>query len=466
MSQLATQPLALYNAQLADFFPLPLSSVEKFMFADGRPQYPMMCDMEMQLQGTLQREPFEQALAFAVARAPFFRSIIEIDKKRGPIWQLTDRMPTVDWDDYGVPSIDGYDGMVDLTKDPSLRIFVRTGSERTSILMHFHHAASDGVGAVAFVEDFLTAYHNAIPGTEYVEPRAWEPERLLNRCRSALENPGWRRGLYDMYCGIYGATNFFMQRPLPMIGHANPLPEDAQRKQTGMITQAVAPDATLALRKWTSEQKVTVNDLLLRDLFVTLREWMIDRGVDVGSRYLRILMPQNLRSRGDGSMPTTNDVGFAFLARRGSMISKPQQLLESLAPETAAIRQQNLSRHFIGGLEVVQALGLLDRMLNGSSCFATAVLTNFGNAWRRFQSKLPITDNGLVVGDMVYDGLTAVPPCRPHTSGVFCVCTTSDQISISLKHDPFHFTVDESQELLARFVQQITRSAGGPSANA
>jgi len=464
MSQLAMPPQSEAKSQLDKLFPLPLSPVEKFMLADGRLQYPMMCDIEVHLQGTIERGPFEEALAFAVQRAPLFQSVVGSDKKHGLVWQLTDRIPEVEWGEFGAPYLTGYDKFVDLRQDLGLRVFVRSGSERSSFLLHFHHATSDGVGSIAFVEDLLTAYHNATPGTKFVQPRKWEPERLLNRCNSSLENPGWKRGLYDVYCGIYGASNFFRQRPLPMTANRPRLEENATRQQNGHITKAVSSEATLAMRKWTSAQKVTVNDVLLRDLFVTLHEWMSDQGIDVGSRHLRILMPQSLRGRGDAAMPTTNDIGFAFLARRGSLLRQPDELLESLAPETAAIRKDNLSRHFIGGLAAVQALGLLPWLLNGSSCFSTAVLTNFGNTWRRFQAKLPPADGGLAAGNLVYDGLTGTPPCRPNTAAAFCVCTSADQIFVSLKHDPFHYTLEESHELLARYIDRITSSAEGPSA--
>ncbi|PQO42348.1 hypothetical protein [Blastopirellula marina] len=459
MAQLATHPIAEYDALLEEIFPLPVNAVEAFMIADGRPNYPMMCDIEVRLQGSIQRQPFEEALNFAVARAPLFRSVLSEDKKRGLVWQLTDRLPSVDWGEYGEPCLAGYDDLIDLHTDPGIRIYVRSGEERSTILIHFHHATCDGLGAFVFVEDLLSGYHNATPGVAPVKPRAWEPERLRKRCTHQLENPGLTRGLYDLYCGIRGATNFFMERPLPMTA-GKPLPAKGSAKlQNGLITLAVPPDATRSLRSWTSARKVTLNDVLLRDLFVALHTWMSNQGHEIGSRRLRILMPQSLRGRGDGAMPSTNDLGFAFLARRGPIIESPQNLLESLTPELAAIRKDNLSRHFIGGLEMVQKLGLLPWLLNGSSCFSTAVLTNFGNAWRRFQTKLPKAQGGLVAGNLIYDGLVGTPPCRPHTGAAFSVTTTAQQIFLSVKQDPYHYSREESTELLRTYVEQVTRSA-------
>lgn len=462
MPQLATEPLADHDAPLAKLFPLPLSTVEHFMFLDGRPNYPMLCDVQVELRGTIERGPFEEALAFAMQRAPFFRSIIEEDKKRGLLWRLTDRMPTIDWDDYGTPCTQGYDQFIDLRTDPGLRVFVRSGSERSSILLHFHHAASDGVGSMVFVEDLLTAYHNATPGTNTVRPRRLEPERLLKRCTSNLESPGLVRGLYDVYCGVRGAYDFFTERPLPLNVAKPDLPAGATRQQNGFIRQSCSREATVALRKWTSRNKVTLNDLFLRDLYVTLHEAIEAEGTSVGRRHLRVLMPQSLRGRGDATMPTTNDLGFAFIGRRGSLCQRPDELLDNLKVVTAAIRKDNLSRHFIGGLAAVQSLGLLPRLLQGQSCFATAVLTNFGNAWRRFQAKLPLAEGGLTAGNLVYDCLIGTPPIRPNTAAAFCITTTMEEIVVCLKHDPFHYTVAESEALLDRYIRQIEKSAQIP----
>ncbi|MEX0793786.1 MAG: wax ester/triacylglycerol synthase domain-containing protein [Pirellulaceae bacterium] len=459
MPQLATESLADHDTPLAKLFPLPLSTVEHFMFLDGRSNYPMLCDVQVELKGTIERGPFGEALAFAMQRAPFFRSVIEEDKKRGLLWRLTDRMPTVDWDEYGIPCTEGYDQFIDLRTDPGLRVFVRSGGERSSILLHFHHATADGVGSMVFVEDLLTAYHNATPGTKTVRPRRLEPERLLKRCTSNLENPGVVRGLYDVFCGVRGAYEFFSERPLPLHAAKPALPADATRRQNGFIRQSCSRETTGALRKLTSQRKVTLNDVFLRDLYLTLHAAIEADGTPVGRRHLRVLMPQSLRGRGDAAMPTTNDLGFAFIGSRGSLCERPAELLDNLKVITAAIRKDNLSRHFIGGLAAVESLGLLPRLLRGQSCFATAVLTNFGNAWRRFEAKLPLADGGLAAGNLVYDCLIGTPPIRPNTAAAFCVTTTMDEIVVCLKHDPFYYPRAESVALLDRYIRQIEKSA-------
>lgn len=459
MSQVADATQLDFNASLNKLFPLPLSPVEKFMFADGRPQYPMMCDAETRFQGTIERGPFAEALEFALNRAPMFRSLIEHDKKRGEIWRLTDQRPEVDWDDYGVPHVTCYDDLIDLRTNVGLRVYVRSGSERSTVMFHFHHACADGVGAFAFIEDFLTGYNNATPGAKPVTPRKLEPERLLDRCNSALENPTLTKGLSDVASGVASAFRFFAERPLPLTSGLPAVTPDAERKQNGLITQSLSHETTVALRRFSSESKVTLNDLLLRDLFLTLNEQIEQQGFPTRRRKLRVLMPQNLRGRGDSAMPTTNDVGFAFLTRRSDFCKSPEELCKSLAWETNAIKSDRLSRYFIGGLAGVQAVGAHPWIVNGKFCFATAILTNFGNSWRRFAAKLPVANGGLVAGNVVYDCMIGVPPVRPRTAGAFSVTTTADKIFLTLKQDPYYYTRAESEALLSLFCAKVTQTA-------
>lgn len=459
MSQVAEVPKSDIRSSMQNLFPLPLSPVEKFMVADGRPQYPMMCDVEARFQGAVERGPFEEALQFALSRAPLFCSVIERDKKRGDVWTLSDKRPEVDWGDYGEPYAERYDQLIDLREEVGMRIYVRSGSERSTIMFHFHHACADGVGIFAFIEDLLTGYNNATPGAKPATPRKLEPERLRTRCNSALENPTIWQGLCDVASGIASAYRFFSERPLPLTSGLAPAAPDAPRKQSGMITKALSNETTVALRKFSTESKVTLNDLLLRDLFLTLHEQIERQGYAVRRRHLRILMPQNLRGRGDSAMPVTNDVGFAFLTRHGDFCMKLDELRKSLAWETSAIRSSHLSRYFIGGLEAVQGMGALPWILNGKICFATAVLTNFGNSWRRFAAKLPVSGGGLVAGNLAYDSLVGVPPVRPNTAAAFSVTTTADQILLTLKQDPYHYSQSESDALLRLFCEKVTQTA-------
>ncbi len=128
MSVADSQGIAERTPSFAGVFPLPLSTFEFFMFADTRSDYPMMCDLELHFEGCIDRSAFDAGLALAMARNPLFRALVAGDDRGPLIWELTDRVPQVDWAPLGTPLGSRYDEFVDLRTDIGLRIWVARGS--------------------------------------------------------------------------------------------------------------------------------------------------------------------------------------------------------------------------------------------------------------------------------------------------------------------------------------------------
>src|SRR5262249_20756615 len=141
-------------------FPLPLTAFETFMIADAKPGYSMWCDCELQFSGEIERHAFDQALRFALDRNPLLHSLV-VASGAAASWTPVDRLPIVDWGAMGEPLDDCYDSHIDLGVDIGLRMHVRQGEDRSTVLIQFHHACSDGVGIVGFIEDFLYGYAKA-----------------------------------------------------------------------------------------------------------------------------------------------------------------------------------------------------------------------------------------------------------------------------------------------------------------
>ena len=202
-----------------------------------------------------------------------------------------------------------------------------------------------------------------------------------------------------------------------------------------------------------------MNDLLLRDLFLTLNRWNCECGQQAGRRNLRILMPQNLRERVDRFLPPANLVGFAFVTRNARECADPAALVRSIHEETKAVRHGQLSRYFLGGLGAIESAGLLQRLLRSRICFATAVLTNLGDPLRRFSTKFPRVDGALQVGNLVFERVEGVPPLRPGTHAAFCIYKSDQTLSLSLKTDSYLFSPSDTDRLLQMFDAQLATTA-------
>ncbi len=461
----STQSPVLEDA-FASIFPLPLTTFEWFMVADNRADYPMMCDLEVQFQGSLDRSAFDAALKFAIARNPLMTARIE-RQRGGWVWIATPRLPPLDWAPLGTPLDDSYAECVDLTRQTGLRIWVRQGPEQSTVLLHFHHACADGIGTFGFIEDLLAGYAAAFPDAQPVVPRELRPDRLLGRGEIGLAGRSVYRRIADTIAGAREGARFFLQAPVPLAPtRSGTEPADRLPVRPGFHT-AILPEPVVAnLRRLASASGATLNDLLLRDLFLVLRSWNAAHGSRAGRRRLRILMPQNLRERDDCLMPAANMLSFAFVTRKASRCDRPEDLLHSIREETEAVRRGRLSLYFTGGLTAVQSAGVLPWLLQGPFCFATAVLTNLSDPIRRFAGQFPRTSQGLLVGNVVFLGITGIPPVRPRTRAVFGIFNNPNRFTVNLKWDPRSYSALDAEQLLAEYIAQLHATAEGVGAEA
>jgi hypothetical protein len=200
---------------------------------------------------------------------------------------------------------------------------------------------------------------------------------------------------------------------------------------------------------------VTLNDLLLRDLFVTLAEW--NRSTPEAGRPIRILVPTNLRAEEDCRMPAANVLSFAFLVRRATEIADQHRLLTGIRDETKLIKRWRLGLYFVGGLAIASRWpSLLRWFLNRRWPFATAVFSNLGNIFS--QTPLPRDQGKLVSGGLMMDQVGGVPPLRRDTRLGIVVATYAGQLCVFLRCDPRWFSGDMQRQLLAAYARRIAKT--------
>jgi hypothetical protein len=442
-------------------FPLPLTPMEAFLHLDGRAGYPMMTDIQLEFDGALDPSTFERALATAINRNPLYRCLVGHDSRLGRVWIPTDEVPSIDWAPLGTPLGEQYDSTVDLTKQIGLRIWVRQTGNRTTVLLHSHHACADALGTFSFVEDLLAAYASLCPGAEPIALRPLEPERLLKRGLASIPKRKWYHHPFDLMFGVREGLSFFLRAPAPLAS-PNSATAELPASRSEMLTRSLGSEMTAGLRAAAATAGATVNDLLLCDLFVTLRRWNAARGQSKG--WLRILMPQNLRESEDRATPTANIMSFAFLTRRANHCDAAATLLPALCTETKVIRRDRLSVFFLGSLAAALAAGVLEKLLASKICFSTAVLSNFGVPARRFVAQFPQTAEGLIIGNVVFRSLVGVPPLRPGTRAAFAVVGSADDLTFTVKCDPQYFGPIDAARLLDEYVGQVAATAAGARA--
>lgn len=445
-------------------FPLPLDAFERYMLLDDRPDYPMTFLVRVRVVGELQPAAFRAAVEVALERHPLLRARLDRSRASHGAWVLGDEAGIpVDWRESDAP-LECPDGQaIDLERAPGVRLWVRKDGETSVLTCQLHHACCDGIGGLQFVGDLLAGYGRmSSSGPQAPDLPATDWSRLPLRSRLWAEPPSVaHRFARAGRCLWFLFRCCVLESPVPLSGSSAAAMWPVSRTELPhFLTETVGPGALQHLRRAAQRRGATVNDWLVRDLFLTLAEWN-RRDTSQGTRgWLRVLMPVSMRGKGDGRMPAANCMAYVPLNRRAEdcVDERAEALLAGLKDEGRAAIRSGLGPVFLGALDLLLAIRVLPAMLAGEQCFATAVLTNLGDPTHRFTARFPRRDGRVVAGDLRVDEIAGVSPLRPLTHASFAVGTYAGDLGVCLWADPRSFTPGDARRLLSAYTERIRDS--------
>jgi hypothetical protein len=444
-------------------FPLHLAPIESFMLADDQADYPMTFVVQLTLAGQLDPASWHAALDETLDRHPLLRAVIEPGKGGRLCWRLAEgQAPFVhlgqESETLPLPRGEG----LDLSQEIGLRVWARQGSERVQVLLQFHHACVDGTGAYRFIGDLLAAYgRRTATGDQRPEQVDLAPQFLRHRKNRTLAVAlHGARGLTPL--ALRQAWHILVPRPTPLAPPARrPAPGASGEMFPGFLSTSLDRTEHQRFRDTAGRAGVSPNDLLLRDLFLTLARWNEDVGRS--ARWLRIMMPTDLREGDDIEMPAANLTSYSFLTRRASECREPDALLQTIRQQTALVKSQRLGTVFMDTVYAAcHVRGLLPFVMRRNLCLATAVLSNAADPSRRFTPRFPRQAGRLVCGNLILEDITGVPPLRRKTRATVSISQYDRRLTVSLRCDPHLFRLEDSAELLRRYIEQLRTSANSP----
>ncbi len=437
--------------------PLPMSPIEHFMLADDCPEHPMSFFIQMKFQGRFDRPQLTAALNKALTLHPLLNSWI-----RGSAKDATSRItwikadsppPTIDWNDADIPMRFANGPWLDLTCETGLRLWLRESENTSTLMLQIHHCCCDGLGAVNFVQTLLTAYQRLYASESMSTLEAKFDPRLL--CDRDLSCSTWRRILKTSWHAIFRISRHFKTRPVPL-ATPRPLPSDHSGEDQFPRFQTLTFDAadTKQLRATAKRLGVSLNDLLLRDLFLILDDWNRRHSADHRSQTIRICMPVNLRRSTDHRMPAANVLSLSFLDQDAKQLADPRRLLEDVHVQTTQTTRLAKSLAFV---PVLRLLGMIPGQLHARArrthCQSSAVLSNLGVLGAG--SPLLGVDRRMRSGGLTLESIEAVLPLRPFTHAAIVALNYGGKLSLTISHDPRWLDANDSRELLESFVRQL-----------
>jgi hypothetical protein len=312
------------------------------------------------------------------------------------------------------------------------------------------------------MEDFFAAYLAARTDGDEPDWREMRPELLRQRGDFRSLNEEVAAQQPQRGSKLREAIRFLSQHPAPLAA-----PPSQSRSPgadfDGRVSRDMGPEVLRGLRRAAASQQATLNDLLMRDLFLTLRDWNRQHGAKRAGEWLRLLMPCNLREREFQSMPGANRMGYSFLTRSIGDCDSPRELLAGIRAETDQIRCQRRYLQWMRGLELAKASRIgMPLMTRASRCFSTAVLTNLGDPLRAFVPAALRQRGKLDLGDVRLEKIYAHTPLRPKTRAGFCVTTYAGSLAISATCDPYCFSVEAAEDLLFSYGERLRATSEAP----
>src|SRR5206468_990430 len=109
-------------------------------------------------------------------------------------------------------------GRLDIRQEPGLRVTAVVGQRRSDLVVQCHHVACDGAGAMDFAGDLLTAYANALDGSEPFRFKPLEFERLRRRASFGLSWRDLGRLAPQQLAGLRRLVQFYrLKKPLVVV---------------------------------------------------------------------------------------------------------------------------------------------------------------------------------------------------------------------------------------------------------
>ena len=374
--------------------------------------------------------------------------------------ESTSPPPTIDWNDAEVPFRFATGRWIDLKSETGLRVWLRELEDRTTLILQIHHSCCDGLGAFSFMQTLFMVYHQLHISSSTSPSISAEEDRIdlrLLRDRD-LSCSSWGRLLKMAWHGIYQVSRYYTNSPVPL-ATPSALPSDKigedQFPQFQTLTFGTAD--TMQLRVTARRLGAGLNDLLLRDLFLTLDRWNRRHSPDHRSRNIRVCMPVNVRRPIDHRMPAANVVSLSFLDRESNQFADPIRLLANLHGQTAQTKRLRASLAFVPALKLLGMLpGQLHARVQQVHCKATSVLSNLGVLFTG--SALLGGDRRLVSGGVILESIEAVVPLLPLTHVAFVASNYGGKRNLTISHDPKWIDAAAAGELLENYVRQLTDS--------
>ncbi|MCO5176887.1 MAG: hypothetical protein M9890_07975 [Thermomicrobiales bacterium] len=309
----------------------PFIVTEEILAFGNRPSQPQNACIELRVSGTIDEDRLRDAVVRATGIHPMARAARVARRRRlsPPMWEVQESGSLDISHVIRVAEADGEDDMqrlrgeftselIDLERPPAVRLLIvrRVGGD--SLLYIWHHAMADGMGGIRFLRSIVRAYadqSDPIPDVDPIDARILRTDGDPSELDSDSSASPPRT------------------RDIPSLVLSNGAHDEPGY---GMCYEAIELD-DIDLHDYDGlEHRVTVNDILLAALHLTIDEWNRLHGGSTGK--LIVLTPISLRPPEWMHEVVANVVGHGVIVTTADQRADRHALLATTTQQTRHMR--------------------------------------------------------------------------------------------------------------------------------
>lgn len=416
--------------------------IERWALLADLPCHPMQFGYRLDFRGRLDFPMLRRAVSHVSARHLLLHARID-DKGNIPHWVN---------DVHGIEprqaktTLPSY-GLIDIRSGPGWGVSYLEKDTSCSLVIDFHHALCDGVGAKLVVLELLTAYRQLRSGQALPEERDKSGEsaaELSRRWLSAGSMGSLRGNFLQSIHVVKKCSAFFFARPTPL---GAPI---ASNRRGGYEFVTESLNGIDTHQEKAKSLGYSYNDLLLTTTAIACRK-MLDRTADSP---IRLIVPMDLREPHDTTI--YNVCGFTHVTCRRHP-TRSSDLAHHLHRQMKTIKQYRVGRALPIALDWACRGHLLPQVAQPNRSMATSIVSNvgyFAPSWMKPHEGEAEVDESVHLTSVAF--APPVDKFTPHTIGVVSFGNRTTFASATWKGGVHR---ENSRRLLQYVVEGIHQSA-------
>lgn len=450
----------------SNHFPIKLVAFENYMREDDSPLYPMVIPVHLELTGNGKTSILESAFRDAMQSQPLLNARIQ---KQGRHWYWIETPPTtIQWVQSMPDSVN-----INLKQEAGVKIYALEKDGEFHVRLFFHHCIADGIGIVEFLEHWLKIYDRQAKTTPMPAPQTQtsHPASMVTPPEPPFGSAALvQRGKFGMslwkyclrpiqeFCGMIGVLGFFSRRPVAVGPQVYSKDFSATMDpQICYQSDSLTVDQTHEVMTNSKKRGYTVNDYFLAAVYSGCQSWLNDHAASVSDRFLRIMIPINMRKEAQKPLPTTNCVTMVHMDRRPKRSRSLDVTRWYVRLEMRLIKKLRSGLTFIHLIRLLGWMRKLPFMLRRDRCIATTIASNIGPLFQ--DCSLRNINGELAAGDLTLKSIGIFPPVRPFTWIAFLITTYGNEMQINTTYCGKALSEKDVAFVLQRVKNQLSKES-------